>query len=360
MSKKKTHDEFVKELYSNNNSISVIGKYENTNKKIEVVCNICKHKWTPIPSNLLRGHGCPMCSKKYKFTQDSFVNKMSQINENIEIIGTYVNSYTKLLCKCKIDDYEWFARPVDLINGHGCPKCCGKLKKTHEDFIRELENKNPNIIVTGKYITNKDPISCKCKICNHQWTSLPSRLLIGCSCPKCVNRIRTHEDFINDMKEIDKNILILGTYEKSSNKILCRCKIDKTEWEATPNNLLKGHGCPTCNINTSKGEIKICQFLEDNNIEYIPQKTFSDLKGVNDGLLSYDFYLPKHNTLVEFQGEQHIVPVSYFGGNNKFKIQQEHDKRKRKYAKLHNIKLLEIWYYDFKNIENILKNHLCN
>lgn len=41
-----------------------------------------------------------------------------------------------------------------------------------------------------------------------------------------------------------------------------------------------------------------------------------------------------------------------------FRKQQEHDKRKRKYAQDHNIELLEIWYYDFDNMDEILSNFL--
>lgn len=36
----------------------------------------------------------------------------------------------------------------------------------------------------------------------------------------------------------------------------------------------------------------------------------------------------------------------------------EHDKRKREYAKSHGYKLLEIWYYDYNNIEEILNREL--
>lgn len=35
-----------------------------------------------------------------------------------------------------------------------------------------------------------------------------------------------------------------------------------------------------------------------------------------------------------------------------------HDEIKRKYAKDNKIDLLEIWYYDFDNIETILRNKL--
>ena len=50
--------------------------------------------------------------------------------------------------------------------------------------------------------------------------------------------------------------------------------------------------------------------------------------------------------------------ADYLGGEEKFEIQQEHDRRKRNYAKIHNIDLLEIWYYEFKDLDNILINKL--
>ena len=38
--------------------------------------------------------------------------------------------------------------------------------------------------------------------------------------------------------------------------------------------------------------------------------------------------------------------------------QKEQDKRKREYAALHNIPLLEIWYYDIDKIDDILDDYL--
>ena len=73
------------------------------------------------------------------------------------------------------------------------------------------------------------------------------------------------------------------------------------------------------------------------------------------GHLSYDFYLPNHNLLIEYQGGFHDGTVT--GSYQKLydlERQQMHDKIKEKYAEQHNIRLLEIWYWDFDNIENIL------
>lgn len=70
--------------------------------------------------------------------------------------------------------------------------------------------------------------------------------------------------------------------------------------------------------------------------------------------MSIDFYLPNLNLLIEYQGEQHEHPVDIFGGEAQFIVQHEHDRRKRDYARTHNIDLLEIWYYDLQNIADIL------
>ena len=44
--------------------------------------------------------------------------------------------------------------------------------------------------------------------------------------------------------------------------------------------------------------------------------------------------------------------------NNNLKPNKNTIKEKREYAKEHNIELLEIWYYDYDNIENILENKI--
>jgi len=116
--------------------------------------------------------------------------------------------------------------------------------------------------------------------------------------------------------------------------------------------------CPSCAI--YKGEIKISDYLTSNAIYYITQKKFDNLVGLKGGLLSYDFYLPQYNLLIEYQGEFHDGK----GGNGNYYMtqnlekQKEHDKRKKEYAQLNSINLLEIWYWDFDNIESILDEQI--
>ena len=137
--------------------------------------------------------------------------------------------------------------------------------------------------------------------------------------------------------------------------------------------------CPECEY--SKGEEKISNYfinlgfikitdedykiLDDTfklkNNYYISQKKFDGLVGLGKGLLSYDFYLPnkQHNILIEYQGMQHEKYCKGFHKSNKdFEKQVEHDRRKCEYANSNSIELLEIWYWDFDNIEEILIREL--
>ena len=119
------------------------------------------------------------------------------------------------------------------------------------------------------------------------------------------------------------------------------------------NGTTKSWGCMK-----SSGELFTSKYLQNHNITFESQKTFNDLLGIGNRKLSYDFYLPDYNMLIECQGKQHAQPIEYFGGEKQFKIQQEHDKRKREYAEKNGYKLLEIWYYDYDKIEEILSREL--
>lgn len=99
---------------------------------------------------------------------------------------------------------------------------------------------------------------------------------------------------------------------------------------------------------TSYGEQQIDKMLRENNIDFLPQKTFSDLFGVDGGLLRYDFAILNSENcierLIEFDGPQHDKPADFFGGQAAYDKLVEHDKRKNEYAFIHNIPLVRIPY----------------
>lgn len=158
----------------------------------------------------------------------------------------------------------------------------------------------------------------------------------------------------------DKNIKSSFEYTPYSNKITWwKCPNSKHDdfQRITQYSHQCDFRCPKCDY--SKGEKRIELFLIENNLLYDPQKTFVGLFGINKGSLSYDFYLSDYNILIEYQGEYHDGKGSKNGFTKRnLKKQQEHDRRKKEYAEQNGIKLLEIWYWDFDNIEEIIKTKL--
>ena len=104
-----------------------------------------------------------------KKTQDEFIKEISIKNPKIEVLGKYVNNHTKILCRCREFGHEWKPIPTDILRGQGCPYCAGNIKKSHEDFVKEIKGINPNIEILSKYVNVKEKIDCKCKICDYTW-----------------------------------------------------------------------------------------------------------------------------------------------------------------------------------------------
>lgn len=298
--------------------------------------------------------------KTVKKTHQDFLKEMENKHPNLIILNKYFNSKTRIKYKCKKCGLIWNATASKLCLGRGCPQCAGNKLKTHKEYISEVKKINPNIIVMSQYKSTSYNVSFKCKICGYEWVTKPGSILRGKGCFMCGKKnmgMRLAKDpqkFQDEIYEINPDIQLLEPYYRDKTKILCHCNICNEEWYAWPSGLKGGHGCPYCI--TSKGEKIVQRYLKQNNINFISQYKFNDLYGVGGRLLSYDFYLPEHNLLIEYQGKQHKQPIEYFGGQDTFKRQKEHDKRKREYAFQHNIELLEIWYYEdiIKKIEKTL------
>ena len=361
---KLSHEEFIKRLQQISPDIEVLKTYKDYKTKILCKCKIDGYEWHALPSNLLKGHGCPQCAGNAKVTYKKFIQRLKQINTNIEIKGTYINMTTKILCKCKIDGYEWEVIPYSLLQGFGCPKCGGTIKRTHEEFLNRLQQVNPNIEVLGTYINAETKILCKCKIDGHIWEVRPYSLLLGYGCPKCGGNAKlTHEEFIEKLQQVNSNIDVQGTYINSVTKIECKCKICGHEWTVIPASLLQGRGCPKCN--TSRGEKRIAQYLDNLGMDYIYNKRyFNDLVGAGGGLLRPDFIIPSLKIWIEYDGIQHYEPTDFTGKMSKKEIQQrfdytqQNDLIKNQYAKDNNWTLIRIPFTEYDNIEQILAEYI--
>ncbi|AHG23992.1 homing endonuclease [Staphylococcus phage vB_SepS_SEP9] len=120
-------------------------------------------------------------------------------------------------------------------------------------------------------------------------------------------------------------------HRKSSKKILCKCPLCGSEKYIIIKNLVKqGFGCDRCSKIRSFPERVMGSILTLNNIPFINEYTFNNLKGRR-----FDFYLPKHNTIIETHGLQHYEKVDYF----KYDVKTS-DKEKENYCVNNGINLI--------------------
>lgn len=324
-----------------------------------------------IPNIKMRNE-LPHLFRGNPFAIDNIKNYLHINNIGLILLSdVYVDCKHKLelICKQHIDKGIQYKSLDDIINGHHYCKYCAIEQRAELRRVPIATIKNRcaelDLIFIDRYIKNQETwITFKCK--NHldkgaqniAWDHL-KKCAVGCA--YCTGRYKTTQDFIDEMQYINPKIEIIGEYTGSENRIQCRCKICEHKWSPIGRSLKYGQGCPMCT--SSKGEMRVKQFLDSNKIEYIPQKTFDDC--TCKGRLKFDFYLIKYNILIEFDGIQHYQPVDFANkgeewANESFKLNQIRDKIKNDYCKNNGIKLIRIPYYEFNNIETILTSEISD
>lgn len=422
--KKKSHEEYVNELKVLNPNIEVLGNYINSKTKIKHRCKVCGYEWLVAPGSLIGGSDCPACKGHRRRTHADYVTELSLIHPNLEVMEQYKGQHKKIQHRCKVCGYTWFIEPVNLQKRKGCPKCENYHKRTHEDYVEELQKINPNIIVMGKFNGTHEKILHKCKVCGYEWNGLPKTILKGYGCPKCARsstsfmeqyvyiafcdmigednviyrdknvigkeldiympsmklaieigswkwhadkfendckkqelcknkgirlitiydsvfsehdnsekedfyyynkplrenesqliqlikkisldyglnsdldwenvgkrarlncRIKTTDEFVDELKEVNPHIRILTEYKTSSKPIKCKCLECGHIWITKPNYLLCGNGCPVC------GRKKVSECQKKSNSEYI-----QNLRNVNPNIEALEEYITTETKL---------------------------------------------------------------
>lgn len=297
-----------------------------------------------------------------KRTHQEFISEMKEKRPEVVVLGEYINANTHVPCRCAISGETWSPLPYDVLHGSKCPTCAlngraDKRRKPHHQFLDEMRVKQPNLIVNTVYLGAWRPVECTCLICNTTKDYYPADLLYAGGCWTCGNKkigeklSMRLDTFLQKLSDVSTDIEYVDGFVNASSAVNVRCKICEHLWSPKAQSLLQGYGCPVCR--QSHGEKAVDKYLHEHDIDHIHQKEFDGLVGLGGRNLSYDFYFPLYNTLLEYQGVYHDGTASN-QTDVEFCKQQEHDHRKSEYAKNHSIQLLEIWYYDFDNIISIL------
>jgi hypothetical protein len=308
-----------------------------------------------------------MGKSRRKKTHEEFVNEVyNLIGDEYQVLGTYTGALKKIEIyhsKCS-KSYE--VTPGNFLFGQRCPMCQNirNKKKTHEEFVTEVKNKfNDEYLVLGEYQDITKKIKIRHNKCLFEWEVYPGNILSGQSkCPHCSRKATfTTESFSRVIDDLTNGeYKITGTYKNVRTKISIKHNICGHEWDVFPNAFKDaGSRCPKCTV-MSKGEQIIYDSLTERNINFTNEYTFDDCKNIYS--LPFDFAIQNNNDevvfLIEFDGIQHYESIEWFGGEEILKYTQYNDSIKDDYCKENNLKLLRIPYWDIDKIETILDTYL--
>ena len=180
-----------------------------------------------------------------------------------------------------------------------------------------------------------------------------------CGCGRKAMLSETRSKNLIGQKFGKLTVLELLPESNKFNRRMYKCKCDCGNEIIIPSSSLTTGHTSSCGCLLSYYNMYISQLLAEKEIEYIAEYSIC----IDDTRYRFDFYLPKYNLFIEYDGEQHYQPVGYFKNDEErnmlsFQQTQARDKIKNKYCEDNNINLLRIPFWEKKNIETIISDCL--
>ena len=275
------------------------------------------------------------------------------------------NNRTAWLCKCDCGN-EKIVRGPDLRKGRitSCGQNCPCKNYHFKDLTGQRFGRLIAIEPTQERKNNRIVWKCQCdcgNICYVSNINLQQEHTQSCGCLYQETHTGPKKDLTG--KKFGLLTVLKNTNQQTKDSSflwLCQCECGNTKIVDT-HSLCSGNiqscGCKTY----SHGEIFIKNILEKHNIIFTPQKSFNNLLSNNNKKLRFDFEITYNNKkyYIEYNGQQHYQPIGYFGGEEKFLLQQENDNKKIQWCKDNNLPLLIIKYDDIE-IEKIILDFIKN
>jgi hypothetical protein len=216
--------------------------------------------------------------------------------KNIKRIDDYIGARVPINFQCLAEccGYIWKTVAYSITSANtGCPKCCGHIPYTLEEFIEKSIKKHGNKYGFSKFIMCQNNKIKGIIICpeHGEYLQSPQQHLRGYGCPKCgrvaaiLNTRLTNDEFDLALKKKNKNIKRASDYIDGITAINFKCLVVGCDyiWRAMPDNILHTvRGCPKCAHRVPLEKEYVIKTLATKNInllsEHIDTQHKSDLK----------------------------------------------------------------------------------
>lgn len=370
-----------------------INEFKNMTSNIHIRCTVCGVVMNRPPNGHIKSSGCKECFKKIHINRlkenrkNNFINYSKNKHKNTDgstkfdySLVEYVTAEINVSIICPIHGKFRITPTHHKNSDYGCQRCGlearrGTNRLTLDEFIIKAQNKHKNTDGSPiydyskvEYINNKTEVCIICPEHGEFWQR-PDGHLHGAICWLCginkraINKINKHKKkYIDEVSKIHVNSDGTPKYDYSK-FIYIGCNVkgciicpDHGEfWQLPSSHKDSMHGCPVCS--ESHGERETAKWLFDHKVEFSRQYQYDDLIGSSGWRkLSFDFYLPKHNILIEYDGQQHYEWINGMMSKQEFLNITEHDRRKTEYCDKHGIHLIRIRYDE--DVGGVLESEL--
>ena len=248
-------------------------------------------------------------------------------------------------CQCECGNYR------DVLGKKlrsGEVKECSQCVANHfrgENLEGQKFNK---LTVLNEYKSYKGVVywKCKCDCGKEIWVrsgNLKSGEVKSCG---CLQYKKTPKKDLTNQQFGLLTVLQLGYRSKNNLYWKCQCQCGNIKYVTTRDlnaGKVRSCGCLT----TTPGERQIASILKNNNIDFIAEYSFADLKGKQGHYYRFDFYV-NNQYCIEFDGRQHWGGAGW--NNYSLEQLQKNDELKTTYCKTHNIPLIRIPYWHYNKI----------
>lgn len=283
MPKQKTHDEYAAEVAAKG-QYRLVGQYINGKTPTELLHLPCGKTYAPTPKDFLAGKStCRHCSsmRPLPTTTSRFHDEVGKLGGGeYELLGEVVAAMEPVRLRHIVCGHEFLMNPTYFRRGRRCPKCGGTKRKTHAEFVNEVQS------LEGSAYS------------------------------------------------------VIGEYSNADTKIAFRHEECGREYLAAPAKFLTGRRCPLCFADRRQSLVaqSIQTALRQKGLYFREEYWDGRLRGPRGGAMRFDFYIQSLNLVVEYDGEQH------FNGwlNRRISIERQRDAIKNSYCINHGIKLLRL------------------